>query len=204
MKIKICGMRDAENIKALVKLNIDFIGFIFHEKSPRNVSGKPKVLIPKNIKKVGVFVNKPLAFLQGKAQEFDLDYIQLHGKESPEFCLEAKQLGLQIIKAFNINDTFDFEMLKPYEANCDYFLFDAFGKQAGGNGVVFNWQLLENYKGEKPFLLSGGINKTMHQEISNFKHKQCVGIDINSGFEIKPALKDVEGIAEFIKKVEKR
>jgi phosphoribosylanthranilate isomerase len=203
MKIKVCGMRDAKNIEALVKLKIDFIGFIFHEKSPRNVSKKPNITIPKNIKKVGVFVDKPLAFIQEKNLEFDLDYIQLHGKESPEFCLQLKELGLKIIKAFNINTTFDFETLKAYETNCDYLLFDAFGKQAGGNGVVFNWQLLEKYKGKTAFLLSGGINNTMKQQIKDFKHKQFVGIDINSGFEQKPAWKDVAEIDKFIKALKK-
>jgi phosphoribosylanthranilate isomerase len=203
MKIKVCGMRDVKNIEALVKLNVDFIGFIFHEKSPRNVSEKPNTTIPKNIKKVGVFVAKPLAFIQEKTLEFDLDYIQLHGKESPEFCLQLKNLGLKIIKAFNINNHFDFETLKPYEIPCDYFLFDAFGKQAGGNGVVFNWKLLEKYKGKTAFLLSGGINNTMKQQIKAFKHKQFIGIDINSGFELAPAWKDVAEIDTFIKALKK-
>jgi len=201
MKIKVCGMREAANIKALIKLDIAFIGFIFHEKSARNVSKKPTVNIPKNIQKVGVFVNKSKKFIQEKAREFDLDIIQLHGQESPEFCQEIKALGLEVIKAFNIKTDFDFTALKNYEKHCDYFVFDAYGKQAGGNGIVFNWDLLKNYQGETPFLLSGGLKPTLIAEIKEFKHKKCIGLDINSGFEIAAAQKDIPAIATFIQNI---
>jgi len=197
MKLKVCGMRSVENIAELIKLNPDFIGFIFHEKSPRNVVEFPLVSIPKNIKKTGVFVDKLLEFIQEKAQQFGLDYIQLHGNETPKYCDELKTKGFKLIKAFNINAAFDFEQTKAYEQYCDFFLFDAFGKQAGGNGITFNWNLLQNYKGNTPFLLSGGINNTMADELLAFKHKQYQGIDINSGFELAPALKNIEMIKEF-------
>ena len=196
MKVKVCGMREASNINELIKIPIDFIGFIFHEKSSRNVESIPEIEIPKSIKKVGVFVNKSKDFILQKAMEFELNYVQLHGNENPEFCKELSK-HLKTIKAFNIKQDFDFEQLKPYEPYCDFFLFDAFGKKAGGNGITFNWELLEKYQGEISFLLSGGINETMTSEIKKIKHPKFIGIDINSGFETQPALKDINKIKLF-------
>jgi phosphoribosylanthranilate isomerase len=197
LKIKVCGMRNDSNIAALLKIKPDFIGFIFHEKSSRNVTDNIRAIIPKEISKVGVFVNESQKFITSKIEKYGLDYIQLHGNESPEFCSELKRNELNIIKAFNISEAFNFSILKSYETNCDYFLFDAFGKQAGGNGIVFNWDLLNNYKGEVPFLLSGGINETMADTIKKITHLKFYGIDINSGFETAPALKDIKTIKAF-------
>jgi len=197
LQLKVCGMSDSSNIADLIKVQPDFIGFIFHEASPRNIIDFPKFVIPSTIKKVGVFVNKGIDFIEQKVGLFGLNYVQLHGKETPLFCGELTAKGVKIIKAFNIHDAFDFDQLKAYETFCDYFLFDAFGKNAGGNGVVFNWELLKNYNGNTPFLLSGGIDETMVIAIKKVKHPQFVGIDINSGFEIKPALKDVKKIKQF-------
>ena len=197
LKLKVCGMREETNIEALSELKPDFMGLIFHEKSSRNVTHTISITIPEDISKVGVFVNKAIEFITEKITDFDLDYIQLHGNESPEFCSELKNKGLKIIKAFNISEAFDFTTLKSYEPFCDYLLFDAFGKQAGGNGIVFNWKLLNNYKGEIPFLLSGGINDSMVDTIKNFNHPKFVGIDINSGFETAPAIKNIKNIKAF-------
>lgn len=197
LKLKVCGMRDKENIKALSELKPDFIGFIFHEQSSRNVTDSISITTPEGISKVGVFVNKSIEFIDEKIKNFGLDYIQLHGNESPEFCLKLKNNGLKTIKAFNISDSFDFTKLKSYEPFCDYFLFDAFGKKAGGNGIVFNWELLNNYKGELPFLLSGGINEKMVDSIKKINHSKLTGIDINSGFEIAPAIKNIKNIKAF-------
>lgn len=197
MKLKICGMREAQNITDLIKIEPDFIGFIFHEKSPRNVVSKIQITIPKSINRVGVFVNQNQNFIEQKFEEFDLNFIQLHGTESPEFCQKMQNAGFKIIKAFNIHADFDFKILKKYVPHCDYFLFDAFGKNAGGNGIVFNWNLLENYHEKKPFLLSGGIDETMTEQIKGFKHEFFAGIDINSKFEISPAFKNIEKIKQF-------
>ncbi len=196
MKLKVCGMRERTNIAELIQVQPDFIGFIFHEKSSRNVTGIPEMEIPKTIKKVGVFVDKSIEFILQKGKMFHLDYIQLHGKETPAFC-NALNKHYKIIKAFNIKDDFDFTQLKAYETFCNLFLFDAFGKKAGGNGIIFNWNLLQNYKGETPFLLSGGIDKTMVAEIKQINHPKFMGIDINSGFEIEPALKNTKQIKLF-------
>ena len=191
-------MRATQNITELIAVQPDFIGFIFHEQSPRNVLEKPAISIPKEIKKVGVFVNKDNEFIANKVKTFALDFVQLHGNESPKFCSELRRLlSVKIIKAFNIHENFDFKQLAAYEPYCSYFLFDAFGKNAGGNGVTFNWELLNNYKGKTPFLLSGGIDETMAKTIQQINHPQFIGIDINSGFEIAPALKDVKKIKEF-------
>jgi phosphoribosylanthranilate isomerase len=195
--LKVCGMRNSTNITELIKVQPNFIGFIFHESSPRNVFKVHNAEIPSTINRVGVFVDKEVDFITKKATDFDLDYIQLHGNENAEFCSEMKSNGLKIIKAFNIYEGFDFDQLKAYEPFCDYFLFDAFGKKAGGNGITFNWELLANYKGETSFLLSGGIDENMVQTTKNINHSQLVGVDINSGFEVEPALKDIKKIKQF-------
>ena len=198
LKIKVCGMRDKDNIAELLEVQPDFMGFIFHEKSPRNVTEFPVLNFPENIKKVGVFVNKPQAFIKEKAMVFPLDYIQLHGSESPEYCTELKNKGFKIVKAFNIHPDFDFERLNSYESICEFFIFDAFGEKAGGNGIVFNWKLLDKYQGKTPFLLSGGINENMVEEIRKISHPQLLGVDINSGFEIKPGLKNTIKVKQFL------
>ena len=197
MKIKVCGMRNTENIRELIKLQPDFIGFIFHENSSRNVTEKLSINISEKINKVGVFVNESEVFIQTKIQNYKLNSVQLHGSEFPQFCKEIKALGHTVIKAFNIHADFNFELLKAYEPYCDYFLFDAFGKKAGGNGVTFNWDLLSKYKGETPFLLSGGIDETMIEQIKNFKHPRFMGVDINSKFETADAYKNINKIKLF-------
>jgi len=197
LQLKVCGMRDVVNIEELIKLQPDFMGFIFHEESPRNVIDIPNVEILSSINKVGVFVDKDIPFIREKATNFNLDYIQLHGNETPKECQELKDKGFKIIKAFNISESFDFLQLQAFEPFCEYFLFDAFGTNAGGNGIVFNWSLIQKYNGKTPFLLSGGIDNTMAKEIKRIHHPRFAGIDINSGFEITPGLKDIKKIEEF-------
>ena len=201
LKLKVCGMRNSANIKELSEIQPDFIGFIFHEKSSRNVSETVLMDTPKSINRVGVFVNESKEFIINKIKQYHLDYIQLHGTESPEFCAEIKKLEVGVIKAFNVSEEFDFSNLKLYKSVCDYLLFDAFGKQAGGNGITFNWKLLNKYKGKTPFLLSGGIDDTMGDELKKITHPQFVGIDINSGFELAPALKNIDKIKCFSKTI---
>lgn len=197
LKIKVCGMCDAQNIAGLLKLHPDFIGFIFHELSPRHCHQVPKAPIPKTVFKVGVFVNRPLEYILMKKEAFNLDVIQLHGNESPAFCLKIEQKGTPVIKAFNIGPGFDFEKLKAYEPACSYFLFDAAGREAGGNGITFNWDLLKAYHGKTPFLLSGGITPDLIGAVKNFSHPFFYGVDLNSGFEIKPGIKNIAKIKAF-------
>ena len=188
-------MKYPQNILEVSQLLPDYIGFIFWEKSSRYFDGEiPK--INKSIKKVGVFVYATLEEIISKIEKYDLDVIQLHGNESPEFCENLKKKNIQIIKVFSINDDFDFEELKPFENTCDYFLFDTKGKLPGGNGITFNWQILQQYKLTKPFFLSGGIGL---DEIENIKklNLPIYTIDVNSKFEIEAGLKNIELLKSF-------
>lgn len=198
MIIKTCGMRDADNIRAVSELHIDWMGFIFWPPSSRYVSEKPSFL-PTRQKRVGVFVDARIEEVKSKADEYALDLIQLHGKESPAFCewLKANSRP-QLIKAFNIATQEDLEQTRPYEGLVDYFLFDTKAKMVGGNGTQFDWSVLSAYQGNTPFLLSGGIGPGDAEKVRNFHHPQLAGIDLNSRFELSPALKDIEKLKQFI------
>lgn len=201
-------MRDAENIKELIKLQPDFIGFIFYKKSTRNVSVFPKVTIPASIKKVGVFVNETLNYVTAVVGMHALNCVQLHGGESPEYCVSLREMmpsNIQIIKAFPVDAAFDFSQLKKYETPVDYFLFDTKGDKVGGNGVVFDWSLLKKNRSKKPFLLSGGLGEDSVSELQEFLKTSlsdnCIAWDVNSKFEIHPGLKDIDKIKEFKEKL---
>lgn len=195
-------MRDPENISGVITAMPDFIGFIFYPKSKRFIGIEPSTevlaVIPDSIKKVGVFVNESPVKVIEICQNWGLDAAQLHGNETPEYCQQIKDAGISVFKAFSVDKQFDFEKLNDYSGVCDYFLFDTKGQLPGGTGQKFNWQLLEKYHGNVPFFLSGGIGPDDLETIRNFNHPQLFGIDINSGFEISPALKDVEKIESFI------
>ncbi|RZJ69730.1 phosphoribosylanthranilate isomerase [Flavobacterium sp.] len=195
MKIKVCGMKDKANMTAVASLLPDFMGFIFWEKSARYFDGDLPNLSG-SIKKVGVFVDASEAEIRAKIDRYDLDLIQLHGSESPAFCRELKSGTIEIIKAFSVDEDFDFGILDRYEASCDYFLFDTKGKNPGGNGLVFDWKLLANYAGQKPVLLSGGIAPDSVQALKNLTFP-IYAIDINSKFEIEPGVKNASAIANF-------
>ena len=198
MMIKVCGMRDAENIREVEALGIDLMGFIFWPKSSRYVSKKPGYL-PTNCKRVGVFVDEDIEKVRHIADDYALDYIQLHGHESPDYCVQLK--GMYLIKAFNIATKEDLEATNPYEGLVDYFLFDTKGKSVGGNGEKFDWTVLEAYQDNTPFLLSGGIGPDDAERVKAFHHPKCIGIDLNSRFETAPAIKDINKLKEFIKTV---
>ena len=192
-------MRDYENIRAIEQTKADLMGFIFHPKSPRFVASLPEYM-PKKQKRVGVFVNASLEQILAKAQKFSLEYIQLHGDEPPAFCSELKNRGLKVIRAQRIANADDIIRAESYNM-ADLMIFDTKTELYGGSGKKFNWQLLENYKGCVPFLLSGGIRSDTFEEIKAFFHPQFAGIDLNSGFEISPALKDVGKLNNFIEKI---
>lgn len=201
--LKVCGMREAANISAISNLEIDMIGFIFYEKSARFIKEDPtniqQVKSIDNQKTVGVFVNAQIPEVLDKLGTYELDYIQLHGDESPEYCQNLKAVWpeIQIIKAFSVDQNFDFAKTLPYQSTCSLFLFDTKGEKRGGNGIRFDWTLLNNYDGELPFLLSGGIDLEHVEEIKNFRHPKLIGIDLNSRFEFSPGLKDVDKISTF-------
>ena len=196
--IKVCGMRDAENIRALEEqAKPDLMGFICWERSPRFVSEVPSYL-PK-CPRVGVFVNPTLDYVLERRKAFGFSYIQLHGNELPDFCQEVRQkTGLKIIKAISIDKMSIVNcQLSIYEGITDLFLFDTKCKTIGGSGQQFDWDILQSYKGETPFLLSGGIGPEDAERIKHWHHPQCIGIDINSRFETAPGIKDVAAIAKF-------
>ena len=199
MKIKICGLKFESNILGLSKLEPDYMGFIFWEKSKRLVIGSTPNLSQTKIKKTGVFVNADFEKIKDKVRVHKLEAIQLHGLESPEFCEKIKNLGVEIIKAFSIDENFTFNILEKYELCSDYFLFDAKGKSPGGNGISFDWEILRNYKYKKKFFLSGGIGIESINAIKKIKNLSlplfCV--DINSRFELNPGEKNIELIKSF-------
>lgn len=204
MKLKICGMKYPENILEVGALLPDYMGFIFWEKSARYFNGEIPELI-ETVKKVGVFVNQALEEILEKVTKYNLQAVQLHGSESVEFCLELKKQlpkKVQIIKAFSADNDFDFEILKPYEAVCDYFLFDTKGKLPGGNGTTFDWTILKKYKSEKPFFLSGGIgiNELKAIEEISKTNLPIYAIDVNSKFEIEAGLKNKNLFSNFKRK----
>ena len=193
-------MRDNENIADLYGAGIRMMGFIFYDKSKRYVAPEFRKAIFDNlhsdIKTVGVFVNAPKAFVLEMIDYHRLTYVQLHGDESPKYCLSV-QAHAKVIKAFRIDKDFDFNQVSEYQ-NCDYLLFDAKGTEYGGNGIQYDWSLLSNYRLETPFLLSGGIGPADVDKILAFEHSKFAGIDVNSGFEIEAGLKDIEKIKSFI------
>ena len=205
--IKVCGMREAENIREVEALGINWMGLIFWPKSSRYVSEMPDYL-PQDVKRVGVFVDEDLDTVKKKADDYALDLIQLHGSESPDYVRALKTsssinpLTSSIIKAFNIATSDDFEQTKDYEGLVDYFLFDTKGPSVGGNGVQFDWDVLKDYHGKTPFLLSGGIGPDDAERIHAFHHPQCIGIDLNSRFELSPGLKDINKLKHSFKHYE--
>lgn len=190
-------MRDKENISGLMTLKPDYIGFIFYDKSKRFVADFPQIEIPSSVKKVGVFVNETIDEIIEIVKKHKLDFVQLHGDETSDYCEKLALQNIKIIKAFSVDENFDFSAIKSFEKHVALFLFDTKGKNYGGNGIKFNWDLLQNYKGKTPFLLSGGITKNDAEEIKKMKHPAFLGIDINSGFEIEPGLKNIKEIKEF-------
>ncbi|RAJ06186.1 phosphoribosylanthranilate isomerase [Arenibacter echinorum] len=209
MKLKVCGMK--LNTSEVATLDPDYLGFIFWEPSKRLFDGSIPEL-PESIKKVGVFVDATIEEIVAKVNTYGLRAVQLHGKESPEFCSDLKKLkndrakaseetSLEIIKVFSIKDDFDFSVLAPYENVCDFFLFDTKGKLPGGNGFTFCWELLKNYPSSKPYFLSGGIGLDEIEKIREFQRrpesKYCHAIDVNSKFESEPGLKDIKKLKKF-------
>lgn len=191
-------MRQGENIRAVDALGVHWMGFIFYPPSKRYVNQLPGYL-PERAKRVGVFVNETIETILSKVALFQLDIVQLHGDESPEFCKQLADKDFKVMKAFGIGDTFPTDKIAKYEDSCHYFLFDTQTSNYGGSGRKFDWDILHNYQGNTPFLLSGGIGAEDVSALQHFSHPMCIGIDINSKFELSPALKDTQSIHKFIK-----
>lgn len=212
-------MRDADNIRDISALGVDMIGLIFYPPSPRYVQqfSSGAGIIPdyapdmgKTPLRVGVFVDDMPQNIVTRVYNYKLDYIQLHGNE-PRETLENLRATIdpdikpkiKIIKAISVSSAEDINKYKEYVGAADLFLFDTKCKTVGGSGEQFDWQVLQAYDGDVPFLLSGGIGPDDAERIKNFHHPKCIGIDLNSKFEIEPALKDVEKLKQFLVKVKR-
>jgi phosphoribosylanthranilate isomerase len=205
MKIKVCGLREPGNIREVIAIQgIDMIGMIFYKKSPRYMDLEKLPVDPEELKtigKVGVFVNELPEVIADKCRNFMLDYIQLHGNETPVYLHELKQIvppGTAFIKAFSVGTENDLSLTAAFEGLCDYFLFDTPAKGHGGSGISFDWKILKSYRGSTPFLLSGGIGPESIESLRIFKHPQFAGIDLNSRFETAPAMKNTALLSEFV------
>ncbi|SMC00508.1 phosphoribosylanthranilate isomerase [Hymenobacter roseosalivarius DSM 11622] len=187
-------MREATSLAAVAALQPDFLGFIFYPKSSRYVGQELNASslenLPPGIKKVGVFVNETTDIIRQRVQEFKLNVVQLHGDETPTQCQELRAPGLQVMKAFALGGKFDFDTLLPYVPHCDYFLFDTKGEQPGGNGLVFDWQLLRDYALPTPYFLAGGLDVAHAEMLRNLQLPGLFAVDLNSRFEVGPGEKD--------------
>lgn len=191
MKIKVCGMKEPENIRQVAALKPDYMGFICYDKTPRFIGDLATEALPDDLKKVGVFVNEDLDRVKELIGKYHFDVIQLHGSETPAYCEALKGL-VEVWKAFGIDDRFDFDMLKPYEGKVDYFLFDTKTVIPGGSGQTFDWTKLNEYQLAIPFFLSGGLSLENIEQVLQIRHPMFFGVDLNSRFETAPGVKDIE------------
>ena len=206
MIIKVCGMRDVDNIRQAGMAGMDWMGMIFWQKSARYVDNPDTAkAIPEGVKKVGVFVNELPENIVEKADKYSLDIIQLHGSEEVDTIRELRlRLHEKVfVKAISVSQTEDIRLAEMYDKEVDYLLFDTKCKSVGGSGRQFEWSILQNYKGDTPFLLSGGIGPDDAENVKAFKHPMMAGIDLNSKFELSPGLKDVEKLSAFIAETRK-
>ncbi len=202
MRIKVCGMKDPKNMQEVAGLAPDYLGFIFYNKSPRFFNGQIPQL-PKNIKRVGVFVASPIPKLIEIVKTHKLNVVQLHGEESAEYITKLKQelpKTVHIWKVFAVSDHFNFELLKEFEGKVDAFLFDTKGPAPGGNGFAFNWNVLGHYNSKTPFVISGGIGLNELQQLKalNATKLPVLAVDVNSKFEIIPGLKNIEDLKKLV------
>lgn len=208
LKIKICGMREAENMAEVAALRPDYMGFIYYRKSPRYVGDQfnPEWATEmKGIRKTAVFVNEPLESALGIIERLGFDAVQLHGDETPGYCRQVKQAGLEVIKAFGIGPGFDFSQLDAYGDAVDFFLFDAKTQSYGGSGKRFSWEQLGGYTGGKAFFLSGGLDpENLREAIASAANLPLYALDLNSRIELAPALKDTEKAAQAIRLIKQR
>lgn len=203
-KLKICGMKRPDNIQAVAALKPDYLGFIFYRGSKRFIDGLTPSFVRNlhsGIKRTGVFVNEELNKVAELAALYGLNAVQLHGEEPVKYCIALKGLladhDIQLIKAFGVDEHFDFNQLKSYAGVVDYFLFDTQTPGHGGSGKTFNWKLLDKYTLDKPYFLSGGIGLDSIEQLKNIKDTRLYAIDINSRFELAPGLKDIDKLKEF-------
>ncbi|MGB7287591.1 MAG: phosphoribosylanthranilate isomerase [Salaquimonas sp.] len=206
--IKICGLSTREAISTSIHAGADMLGFIFFEKSPRHLEIEKATglsdFIGSKIEKVAVTVNADQTYLDQIVKRVKPDILQLHGAETPEQVALAKQrYGIPVMKAFAIRTSEDFDKLIPFEGIADRFLLDAKAPEGaeipGGNGISFDWNLLIKAKFKTPYMLSGGLE--VGNIIDALKISGAAAIDISSGVESSPGVKDIAKINAFIKTV---
>lgn len=204
MRVKVCGMSFPGNVAAVDALGVDLLGFIFYPNSPRCVATPPGELLPTRAKRVGVFVDQDEDEILSAVGRYGLGGVQLHGAESPGFCRRLRgglPLGTLLIKAVGVACSGDLANALAYEEVADCLLFDTHCATHGGSGRRFDWSLLSRYRGSLPFLLSGGLGPGDEERVRSFRHPRCLGIDLNSRFELSPGVKDVDLLARFLRGV---
>ncbi|HUH75582.1 MAG TPA: phosphoribosylanthranilate isomerase [Chitinophagales bacterium] len=202
VKLKICGLRHKNNIFDVVEAGVDFIGMIFYEKSSRYVVDalypEDVWFLPDEVEKIGVFVNASFDEIKRYAKLYQLDFIQLHGSESPELCKQLQDAGYGVVKAFGVDNTFDFESLKPFKEVADYFLFDTKTPDHGGSGITFDWSILSNYTLDIPAFVGGGVSLENLNDLLSYDYPFLHAVDMNSKLEIHPGLKDIEKVQKAV------
>jgi len=200
MIIKVCGIKSEDNLAALSSLPVDMVGLNFYKPSPRYVG--PEVVpqwydvLPDEVSRVGVFVNESMDDIMDIADEYRLDYVQLHGDEDVSFCNEAAA-QLPIIKVVRVGSHIDWSQIERYAEVAEYILFDTDSKAYGGSGHKFDWSLLADYPLSTPYLIGGGVGPEDTNLLQSHSHTKFIGVDINSRFEIEPAVKNIELIKKF-------
>ena len=198
---KICVMRDADNIREIASLSPDYMGFIFYDTSPRSAICMPQSnlsLLSSATRPVGVFVNESTETIHAICNAYGIDTVQLHGAETPLFCRELQSRGLHVWKAFGLDNSFDFSSLTPYKDAVDMFVFDTKTSAYGGSGQRFDWNILDRYTLEVPYMLSGGIGPESTDDVlRSLSRPHLAGIDLNSRFESSPGFKDSEKLTNF-------
>lgn len=202
MKLKVCGLKHKTNIYEVRDAGVDYIGMIFYEKSPRyvvdNLYPEDVLFFNEDVEKIGVFVNASLEEIRSQGKLYQLDYIQLHGQESPEFCQAVSDLGFGVIKVFGVGENFDFSVMTPYQHVVDFFLFDTKTPEHGGSGKTFNWDILNNYTLDVPVFVGGGVGLDNLKELLNKEFPFLYAVDMNSKLEVEPGLKDLLKVEEAV------
>jgi len=200
--IKVCGLKDPANIKEVVSLKPQYIGFIFYPLSARFVGhlDAENISAITNVKKTAVFVNSSVEDIRKVVNKYQFEAVQLHGNENPELCKEVRKMGVEVIKAFGIDEEFDFSVLEEYLPVSDYFLFDTKTPKHGGSGKTFDWEALKRYPYSKPYFLSGGISLENFSDAYSFEDERLYALDLNSRFELSPGVKNIVLLKQILDK----
>ncbi len=210
LEVKICGMREPQNIAEVAACEPDYMGFLFYAGSKRFVgpSFDPHCLesLGEKTRRVGVFVDAEVAWIMERVQRYDLDVVQLHGAEDAAFCAALRALWghpARIWKAVGISAETVWDTLSPYVGQIERFLFDTHTQGFGGAGRLFDWSLLADYRLDVPYLLAGGLDREALSEVwaLHARDPRLVGVDFNSRLETAPAHKCVSQVAQVIREV---